>query len=65
MVCVGGAMLAIVIILKLIQGLLWIFIKVLERFVSEPKPLSSPPTQPGDDKENVIDLHPREWKVIK
>lgn len=66
MVCVGGALLAIGIILKIIQGGLWIFIKVLERFVTKSSLVESPtiaPVHPGDCI--VVDLYPEEWRVMK
>jgi hypothetical protein len=69
MVCVGAAMLVIYFVLRIIQGALWVFIKILECFVKVPAPLPEEPgslQQPREaDYSTTLDLHPGEWKVIK
>ncbi len=64
MMVVGAAILAIVLVLKIVQGLLWVFIKVLECFVKTPLPERIEPTLVMDSGV-VIDLHRKEWRVIK
>jgi hypothetical protein len=64
MMGIGAMMIAAWVVLSIIRGLLWVFIKILEGLVKRTEPVPEVVEKP-EKSGVVINLHRKEWRVIK